>query len=165
MEDLLKLQYRLTHDKVQQALEMSKRGGHLWIFLAPRLLAEECRIYIHDLSLRLGVPINGAAWLRASRCFRSATPSTSGSLATPFADSSESTAAPIADFSFMALTTRSRIRSHTSTVCGRSLRKNCGGSSLARNGLSRISRPVRRGALQRCENLGTYDQNSAFWNT
>ena len=60
MEDLLKLQYRLTQDTVEPALEMSKRGGHLWIFLATPLLAKECRIYIHDLALRLGVPVKGA---------------------------------------------------------------------------------------------------------
>src|SRR6516162_11956151 len=60
MEDLLKLQYHLTNDKVEPALEMSKRGGHLWIFLATPLLARECRIYIHDLALRLGVPVKGA---------------------------------------------------------------------------------------------------------
>ena len=60
MEDLLKLQYRLTQDKVEPALEMSKRGGHLWIFLATPLLAKECRIYIHDLALRLGVPVKGS---------------------------------------------------------------------------------------------------------
>ena len=60
MEDLLKLQYHLTQDKVEPALEMSKRGGHLWIFLAAPLLAKECRIYIHDLALRLGVPVKGS---------------------------------------------------------------------------------------------------------
>jgi hypothetical protein len=30
VEDLLKLQYHLWQDKVEPALEMSKRGGHLW---------------------------------------------------------------------------------------------------------------------------------------
>ena len=60
MEDLLKLQYYLSQDRVEPALEMSKRGGHLWIFLATPLLAKECRIYIHDLALRLGVPVKGA---------------------------------------------------------------------------------------------------------
>jgi len=39
---------------------MSRRGGHLWIFLATPLLARECRVYIHDLALRLGVPVKGA---------------------------------------------------------------------------------------------------------
>ena len=33
MQDLLKLQYRLGQDGIQPALEMSRRGGHLWIFL------------------------------------------------------------------------------------------------------------------------------------
>jgi hypothetical protein len=60
MEDLLKLQYHLTQDGVEPALEMSKRGGHLWIFLAGPLLARECRIYIHDLASRLGVPVKGS---------------------------------------------------------------------------------------------------------
>jgi hypothetical protein len=60
MEDLLKLQYHLSQDGAEPALEMSKRGGHLWIFLATPLLAKDCRIYIHNLALRLGVPVKGA---------------------------------------------------------------------------------------------------------
>ncbi len=60
MEDLLKLQYHLTQDKVEPALEMSKRGGHLWIFFATPLLARDCRIYVHDLARRLGVPVKGS---------------------------------------------------------------------------------------------------------
>jgi len=57
MEDLVKLQYYLTQDRVDSALEMSRRGGHLWIFLAVPLLARKCRIYIYDLARRLGVPV------------------------------------------------------------------------------------------------------------
>src|SRR6516162_3578445 len=60
MEDLLKLQYYLWQDKVEPALEMSKRGGHLWILLATPLLAKECRIYIHDLATRLGLRVKGS---------------------------------------------------------------------------------------------------------
>jgi hypothetical protein len=60
MEDLLKLQYRLTQDRVEPALEMSRRGGHLWLFLATPLLARECRIYVHDLAQKLGVPVKGS---------------------------------------------------------------------------------------------------------
>jgi TOTE conflict system, Archaeo-Eukaryotic Primase domain len=60
MEDLLKLQHHLAQDRVEPALEMSQRGGHLWIFLATPLLARECRIYIHDLALRLGVPVKAS---------------------------------------------------------------------------------------------------------
>jgi hypothetical protein len=61
MEDLIKLQYRLNGDRVDSALEMSKRGGHLWIFLAAPLLARKCRIYIYDLARRLGLPVKGAS--------------------------------------------------------------------------------------------------------
>ena len=59
MEDLLKLQYSLQQDKVEAALEMSKRGGHLWIFMEQPALARECRIYIYDLALKLGMRIKG----------------------------------------------------------------------------------------------------------
>lgn len=60
MEDLVKLQYYLSEDKVQAALEMSKRGGHLWIFVHTPLLAREGRIYVYDLASRLGLPVKGA---------------------------------------------------------------------------------------------------------
>jgi hypothetical protein len=60
MDDLIKLQYQLTQDRVQSALEMSKRGGHLWIFLAAPLLARKCRLYIYDLAQKLGVPVKGS---------------------------------------------------------------------------------------------------------
>jgi TOTE conflict system, Archaeo-Eukaryotic Primase domain len=60
MEDLVKLQYYLSADGVQAALEMSKRGGHLWIFLQAPLLARECRIYVYDLASRLGLPVKGS---------------------------------------------------------------------------------------------------------
>lgn len=59
MEDLLKLQYFLQRDEVHAALEMSRRGGHLWIFMDQPALARECRIYIYDLALRLGLRIKG----------------------------------------------------------------------------------------------------------
>jgi hypothetical protein len=59
MDDLLKLQYSLQQDKVEAALEMSKRGGHLWIFMEAPALARECRIYIHNLALKLGMRIKG----------------------------------------------------------------------------------------------------------
>jgi hypothetical protein len=59
MEDLLKLQYSLQQDKVEAALEMSKRGGHLWVFMERPTLARECRIYIYTLALKLGVRIKG----------------------------------------------------------------------------------------------------------
>ena len=43
---------------------MSRRGGHLWILSEQPLLAEQCRVYIYNVALRLGVPIKGAAGLR-----------------------------------------------------------------------------------------------------
>jgi hypothetical protein len=60
MQDLLKLQYRLSQDGVQPALERSRRGGHLWVFVETPLLARDCRIYMHDVALRLGVPVKGS---------------------------------------------------------------------------------------------------------
>jgi len=60
MDDLLKLQHFLYQDQVQAALEMSRRGGHLWILMERPVLARECRIYIYDLALRLGIRIKGA---------------------------------------------------------------------------------------------------------
>jgi hypothetical protein len=69
MEDLLKLQYQLTQDRVHPALEMSRRGGHLWIFLETPLLAKECRIYIYNLALALGVPVKGAGLVEGIEVF------------------------------------------------------------------------------------------------
>jgi hypothetical protein len=60
MDDFIKLQYQLTEDRVESALEVSKRGGHLWIFLAVPLLARKCRVYIYDLAQKLGVPVKGS---------------------------------------------------------------------------------------------------------
>ena len=59
MEDLLKLQYSLEQDKVEAALEMSKRGGHLWIFMGRPALARDCRVYIYNLASKLGMRIKG----------------------------------------------------------------------------------------------------------
>jgi hypothetical protein len=60
MEDLLKLQHFLLKDQVEAALEMSKRGGHLWIFMDTPAPARDCRIYIYNLALSLGVRVKGA---------------------------------------------------------------------------------------------------------
>jgi hypothetical protein len=69
MEDLLKLQYSLQQDSVEAALEMSKRGGHLWIFMEKPALARECRIYIYNLALRLGLRIKGAGLVEGIEIF------------------------------------------------------------------------------------------------
>jgi hypothetical protein len=59
MEALFQLRAELKQDGVEAALEQSRRGGHLWIFAAEPLFASECRIYVHNLAIRLGVPIKG----------------------------------------------------------------------------------------------------------
>ncbi len=60
LEALFQLQWELRQDGVDAALEQSRRGGHLWIFAERPLLASQCRIYIYNLALRLGVPVKGA---------------------------------------------------------------------------------------------------------
>src|SRR3984885_4552795 len=59
IEALFKLQWELKKDGVEAAIEPSSRGGHLWIFAATPQLAAECRIYIYNVALRLGVPVVG----------------------------------------------------------------------------------------------------------
>ena len=84
MEDLLKLQYHLWQDVVEPALEMSKRGGHLWILLATPLLASECRVYIHDLAGRLGLPVKGSGLADGIEVFPRHNAIGEGDLAMPF---------------------------------------------------------------------------------
>ena len=55
--DLIKLGHFLRQDEVDSALEQSRRGGHLWVFMAEPLSARDCRIYVRDLALRLDIPI------------------------------------------------------------------------------------------------------------
>ena len=59
VQALFELQWELKRDGIEAALEQSRRGGHLWIFGDTPLLAAECRIYIYNLALRLGVPVKG----------------------------------------------------------------------------------------------------------
>jgi len=55
--DLHKLRFHLRQDGVESAIENSRRGGHLWIFMAEPLPARDCRIYVCGLALRLGIPV------------------------------------------------------------------------------------------------------------
>ena len=55
--DLQKIRFYLKQDAVESALENSRRGGHLWIFMAEPLSARDCRIYVCGLAVRLGIPI------------------------------------------------------------------------------------------------------------
>ena len=57
--DLAALKLELKEDGIEAALEMSRRGAHLWILCEEPLPAKDCRIYIYNLALRLGVPIKG----------------------------------------------------------------------------------------------------------
>jgi hypothetical protein len=57
LADLLKLSFYLRQDGVESAFENSRRGGHLWIFMAEPLSARDCRIYVCSLALRFGIPI------------------------------------------------------------------------------------------------------------
>ena len=57
--DLAALKLELKEDGVEAALEMSRRGAHLWILCDEPLPAKDCRVYIYNLALRLGVPIKG----------------------------------------------------------------------------------------------------------
>jgi hypothetical protein len=57
LTDLLRLSCHLSQDGVESALENSHRGGHLWIFMAEPLPAQDCRIYVCGLALRLGIPV------------------------------------------------------------------------------------------------------------
>ncbi len=85
IEALFQLQWELKQDGVEAALEQSRRGGHLWIFADAPLLASECRIYIYNLALRLGVPVKGGGLKEASRSSLVRTGSRTANTATPSA--------------------------------------------------------------------------------
>lgn len=57
--DLQRLKYELQEDKVEAAVEQSRRGGHLWIFCAEPVPAKTARVFIYHLAMRLAVPIKG----------------------------------------------------------------------------------------------------------
>ena len=57
LSDLFNLQSRFEQDGVASAIEQSRRGAHLWTFLAEPLLARDCRLYVCNVALRAGVPV------------------------------------------------------------------------------------------------------------
>jgi hypothetical protein len=57
LADLSKIGFCLRQDGVASALEKSHRGGHLWIFMGEPLPARDCRIYVCDLALHLGIRV------------------------------------------------------------------------------------------------------------
>jgi hypothetical protein len=60
LKHLCELQWELQQQKVEAALEQSRRGAHLWIFGEQPLLARQCRLLISGLAEKLGIPIKGA---------------------------------------------------------------------------------------------------------
>ena len=60
--DLAKLRKELLLENVYAVQEYSRRGGHLWIFCEDPLPARQCRLFVYNLALRLGVPIKGSGF-------------------------------------------------------------------------------------------------------
>src|SRR5579872_6603108 len=60
LKHLCELQWELQQQKVEAALEQSRRGAHLWIFGAQPLLARQCQLLISGLAQKLGIPVKGA---------------------------------------------------------------------------------------------------------
>ena len=60
LKHLCELQWELQQQKVDAALEQSRRGAHLWIFGEQPLLARQCRLLISGLAQKLSIPIKGA---------------------------------------------------------------------------------------------------------
>jgi hypothetical protein len=55
--DLLRLQQACREDGIEALMEQSRRGGHLWIFLAEPLPAKLCRLYVLHVARRLGIAV------------------------------------------------------------------------------------------------------------
>src|ERR1700726_2690543 len=60
LKHLCELQWELQQQKVEAALEQSRRGAHLWIFGEQPLLARQCRLLLSGLAQKLGIPVKGA---------------------------------------------------------------------------------------------------------
>ena len=55
--DLLRLQQDFCDDGIEALMERSRRGGHLWTFLAEPLPARLCRLYILNVARRLDITL------------------------------------------------------------------------------------------------------------
>jgi hypothetical protein len=60
IKHLCQLQWELQTANVEAALEMSRRGAHLWILAECPLLARECRLWITSVAVKLGIPVKGS---------------------------------------------------------------------------------------------------------
>ena len=59
LKHLCEMQWHLQAVKVESALEMSRRGAHLWILADQPLLARECRLWISGVAEKLRIPVKG----------------------------------------------------------------------------------------------------------
>jgi hypothetical protein len=57
LQDLLQLQQAFRADGIESLMEQSRRGGHLWIFLAEPLPAVLCRLYVLNIAHVLSIAI------------------------------------------------------------------------------------------------------------
>jgi hypothetical protein len=55
--DLFRFQQACREDGIEALMEQSRRGGHLWIFLAEPLPAKLCRLYVLHVARRLGIAV------------------------------------------------------------------------------------------------------------
>jgi len=55
--DLLRLQQELFEDGIESLMEQSRRGCHLWTFLAEPLPAKLCRLYVLNVARRLDIAV------------------------------------------------------------------------------------------------------------
>lgn len=60
LKHLCQVQWELQAANVEAALEMSRRGAHLWILAERPLLARECRLWITGVAVKLGIPVKGS---------------------------------------------------------------------------------------------------------
>src|SRR5277367_5132142 len=60
LKHLCELQWELQQQRVEAALEQSRRGAHLWIFGEQPLTARDCRLLISGLAQKLSIPVKGA---------------------------------------------------------------------------------------------------------
>lgn len=59
LQDLVRLQTWFERDRVKSALEMSRRGAHLWIFFAQPVPGRDCRAYVLHGASELHIPVKG----------------------------------------------------------------------------------------------------------
>jgi hypothetical protein len=60
LKHLCELQWELETQKIESALEMSRRGGHLWIFGEQPLIARDCRLLIAGVAQKLDIPVKSS---------------------------------------------------------------------------------------------------------